>query len=118
MVELNIASHGLAKAITFKSFQDSRLLELADDEIVWGGVHLNRTITIPVLDATLGDYVVNGKVLNVNGLAVKGLDKPLRKWLVAKLARVGRERWKRTGSKGDKRQVRVGECPVCYRNCH
>src|SRR5262249_46569720 len=73
VVQLDLPSRGLAQAITFKILQAGRLLELADDEIKWGGHGLTRTVSIPVQDAILGDYIVSGKVLNVNGPAMAGV---------------------------------------------
>ena len=82
VVQLALESQDLAQAIQFKILQDGRLLVLVENNIRWGGRTPNHTVTIPVLDAVItpdpdpeeGEYVVQGKVLKIDGAPVAGAE--------------------------------------------
>ncbi len=52
VVQLALESSGLAQSIQFKVFKAGQQLELAADQIKWGGRAPNRTVTIPVFKAS------------------------------------------------------------------
>jgi hypothetical protein len=53
VVQLALESSGLAQSIQFKILKAGQQLELAADQIKWGGRAPGRTVTIPVVNGTI-----------------------------------------------------------------